>query len=101
MRLQLSLYGKLFLKLILSLDLYMYIYVLVLEQEQNLSGGGGGKILIGGGKWGQRGRKVGAEGERSGDKGGGKWGSGTPLSTPLFLRLVLYVQTNSTINIRF
>ena len=35
---------------------------------------GGGKILIGGAKCGQRGREVGAEGEGSRDKGGGKWG---------------------------
>ena len=26
---------------------------------------------------------MGAKGEGSGDKGGGKWGSGTPLSSPL------------------
>ena len=55
--------------------------VLVLEQEQHFIRGGG-TIVIGGGKWGQRGREVGAEGEGSGDKGGGKWESGTPLSTP-------------------
>ena len=50
---------------------------------------GGGKNLTGGGKWGWRGREVGGEGEGSGVKGegsgvkgGGKWGLGTPLSTP-------------------
>ena len=50
---------------------------------------GGGKNLTGGGKWGrrgrevgERGREVGEEGEGSGVKGGGKWGLGTPLSTP-------------------
>ena len=38
--------------------------------------------MSGGGKWGWRGREVGGEGEGSGVKGGGKWGLGTPLSTP-------------------
>ena len=46
---------------------------------------GGGKNLTGGGKWGERGREVGREGEGSGVKGGGKWGLGTPLSTPSLL----------------
>ena len=35
---------------------------------------GGGKNLIGGGKWGRRGREVGEKGEGSGGEGGGKWG---------------------------
>ena len=50
-----------------------YIYGLVLEQEQNFIRGGG-KILMGegsgdkgGGKWGQRGREMGTNGEGSGD----------------------------------
>ena len=40
------------------------------------------KNLTWGGKWGWRGREVGGEGEGSGVGGGGKWGLGTPLSTP-------------------
>ena len=79
---QLSLYGKLFLKLSLLLDFNMYIYIRFSSWTRTKFYQGGGTILIGGGKWGQRGREVGAEGEGSGDKGGGKWWSGTPLSTP-------------------
>ena len=71
MKMQPRLYGKLFSKLILFLDLYMYIYAFLSRGRDNFIG-----------KWGQRGREVGAEGEGSGDKGGGKWGSVTPLSTP-------------------
>ena len=43
---------------------------------------GGEKNLTGGGKWGERGREVGGEGEGSGVKGGGKWGLGTPCPPP-------------------
>ena len=47
---------------------------------------GGGKNLTGRGKWVWRGREVGGEGEGSEGKGGGKWGMGTPLSTPSVLK---------------
>ena len=43
---------------------------------------GGGRNILRGGKWGTRGREAGGEREGSGDKGGGKRGLGTPLSTP-------------------
>ena len=44
---------------------------------------GAGKNLIGGGKWGRRGREVGGKGEGSGGKGGGNWEWGTPCPPPL------------------
>ena len=85
MKMQLSLYGKLFLKLNLLLDLYMYIYKLlqmcVFLENKNKILSGGGKNLIEGGKWGQKGREAGAEGEVSGDQ--------VPPVHPLPLALVL------------
>ena len=58
-----------------------------MNKNKLLSGGGknltgGGKWVRGGGKWGERGREVGGKGEGSGWEGRGKWGFGTPLSTP-------------------
>ena len=50
--------------------------------NKNIILSGGGNNLTRGGKWTWRGREVGGEGEGSGVKGGGKWGLGTPLSTP-------------------
>ena len=54
-------------------------YALVHEQEQT---------FIRGREKSDRGREVGGEGEGSGVKGGGKWGLGTPLSTPSFIGVI-------------
>ena len=61
MKMQPRLYGKLFSKLILFLDLYMYIYIYIYT------------LFLSGGE-GQFYREVGAKGEGSGGRGGGKWG---------------------------
>ena len=45
----------------------------------------GGKCDREGGKWGFRGRELGAKGEGSGGEGGGKRELDTPLSTPTSL----------------
>ena len=50
---------------------------------------GGGKRIERGGKWGMRGREVGIEGAGNGDRGDGKRGSSTPLSTPTLIACYL------------